>query len=390
MADKYQAHGAFLGYLYQCRYALSCLIEQGKNDPEICVYIEKFDDIQFDSHGEIKELIQTKHHTTPKNISNTSEDLWKTLDVWIERFKKIKQPISYFLITNSTASKNSIAEKLRFDNRDSENALQMLIEISETSSNQNLQSTFNKFKKLSPLEQKSLVQKIVIFDKTPNILDLEKKIKKEFLTTIRPQYHDPIFERLEGWWLKIIISHLANQSEDSISARSLRDKIYNLTDQFKPDNLPDDFWDWDGDEISLDHSNRTFVKQLNLIAIHERRIRHAIRDYYRAFNQRSKWAREDLLINDEIEKYEKKLIEEWTRYRDRLLDNLPSEATDEDCKEFGRKLYNWVDGEANIKIRPNITAEYIMRGSYQILSDDLKIGWHPDFVIKLKEVLKKI
>ena len=37
----------------------------------------------------------------------------------------------------------------------------------------------------------------------------------------------------------------------------------------------------------------------------------AIRDYYRAFEQRSRWAREDFLVDGELENYERELVEAW-------------------------------------------------------------------------------
>lgn len=390
MKDQHDASGSFLGYLYQCRFALYCAIQKGKVDPDLFVSIEKFDDISFESSENPVELIQTKHHTTTKNLSNSSEDFWKTIDIWMKRQRSQSDKISFFLITNSTASTDSIAQYLRFG-KEFRNVSKAILEIEKTggkTKNDTIKSIYLSYQRMSPLEKQSFVSQIFVFDNAADILEIENEIKKEFLTTIRPSFHDPVFERLEGWWLKNVISHLSGTSTSLIPIKSIHDKIYGLLDQFKPDSLPDDFWDWEGDEISDDHSNKIFVKQLQLIALHERRIRHAIRDYYRAFYQRSKWAREDLLIDDEIEKYEKKLIEEWTRYRDRLLDRLNPSASENDRKKFGEDLYNWVEWDADIKIRPSISSNYIMRGSFQILSDGLKIGWHPDFIDKLRSALK--
>jgi len=39
------------------------------------------------------------------------------------------------------------------------------------------------------------------------------------------------------------------------------------------------------------------------------RVEYAIRDYYRASEQRSKWAREELLVDGELQSYERELVE---------------------------------------------------------------------------------
>ncbi len=72
--------------------------------------------------------------------------------------------------------------------------------------------------------------------------------------------------------------------------------------QFKEDNLPID------DEIMGDsvdasgYQNHLFVHQLKLINIGRGRIVHAIKNYFRAFEQRSRWVREDLLCVGELDR----------------------------------------------------------------------------------------
>lgn len=42
---------------------------------------------------------------------------------------------------------------------------------------------------------------------------------------------------------------------------------------------------------------------------------------------------------------------------------------------------------AAIAIRPQCQQPYIHRGSFQILADKLKIGWHPEFLARLEHLL---
>ena len=40
----------------------------------------------------------------------------------------------------------------------------------------------------------------------------------------------------------------------------------------------------------------------------------------------------------------------------------------------------------DIKIRPRVDAPFVMRGSYHILSDQQRLGWHIDYKKKLEEL----
>ena len=41
---------------------------------------------------------------------------------------------------------------------------------------------------------------------------------------------------------------------------------------------------------------------------------HALREYFRAYVQRSRWVKEDLVNTDELPRYERRLREEWERH----------------------------------------------------------------------------
>ena len=116
-------------------------------------------------------------------------------------------------------------------------------------------------------------------------------------------------------------------------------------------------------------------------------------DYYRAFEQRGRWVREELLIDDDLIEYEKKLIDEWERRFLAITDEISTDnATEEELRQLGLKVYKWVDQEADIRIRPNVTEEYVIRGSYHLLADENspRVWWHPQFIKRLEQILGNI
>lgn len=80
---KYSALDSLQGYLYQCRYALLLFLQKNRVSPSLRVSVEKFDDVSFEGTGQPRELLQTKHRV-PGNLTDLSEDLWKTLKIWSE------------------------------------------------------------------------------------------------------------------------------------------------------------------------------------------------------------------------------------------------------------------------------------------------------------------
>ena len=129
--------------------------------------------------------------------------------------------------------------------------------------------------------------------------------------------------------------------------------------------------------------NLVFAKQLRLIALPENRIQRAAKNFYKAAEQRSRWVRESLLIDNDLEQYDDILIEEWAIRFDQAKDSLPVDPSSDDQIASGKKVFQWVEAEAHIPIRPSCQERFITRGSYQMLANRLRVGWHPEFRSRL-------
>jgi hypothetical protein len=392
MSTGFSAGSQALGYMFQARYALYLILT---NKEELELAVESLDDITFfEEENNPTELLQLKHHTTQASLTDSSTDLWKTLRVWSTQLQenKISLPDTLLsLVTTAEAPANSVAFLLRpIKARNAKLALQKLIEVANNSNNQALTKSFEAFKALDNTQKQLLIDSIQIIDGSPDIIDITPKIKEK-LIAVRREHRDGVYERLEGWWFAKIVKHLRDDSINFISGFEVRDKICEINDQFKPDALPIDFFDLEiPEQPDISQDNRRFVAQLNEIAVHNKRIEKAILDYYKAFEQRSRWAREELLFGGEIEKYEKRLIDEWERYMLALQDEMSDCDDNElDYKKFGRKVFNWMEQEADIRIRSQVTEPYVMRGSYHMLADQKlpRVHWHPKFLERLTQLL---
>jgi len=162
----------------------------------------------------------------------------------------------------------------------------------------------------------------------------------------------------------------------------------NLRDQLREDNLPID----DAiEQMKVDatgYHDRVFVHQLQLIHISSERIVRAIRDYYRAFVQRSRWVREELIGVGHLERYENRLKDAWEGRFLAMRDELGQVAAEEEQRRLARRLFKWVETEELPRVRTRCADGFVARGSYQILADELKVGWHPEFMARLRHLIE--
>jgi hypothetical protein len=393
MLGQFSANASALGYFYQARFALLLLLGA---DVDAEMSLERYDDIAFEREGTPKELLQTKHHINyTGSLTDASTDLWKTLRVWSVAIKEggIEPSETILtLVTSGRAPEGSAASKLRPQNsqqrRDVDSALEALRKIPSSSKSETNKAGYDAFTALMPEQQQALINSIYILDSSPNIIDAKDEILERLKFSTRPQFLNLVYERVEGWWFDRVVRHLSKNSADPILYRELLAQINDIQEEYFEDNLPIEFLRAIGpDESGLSEEQRIFIQQLRLVTVGEPRIRRAINDYYRAFEQRSKWVREDLLDVGELELYEERLIDEWGRLHEAMKEDLPEGATEEQMQREGRALFNLFDSHKEIHIRPRCTEPYVMRGSYHILANKLRVGWHAEFLARLSALL---
>ena len=397
--DKFSAGDQSLGYIYQARLALLQLLQLPE---DTAIFLEKDDDLDFIDGGGGKSLASLKHKAIGDRLTDLSTDFWKSVNIWLTRYKRDGRAASnlrFFLFTTGTVSNTSFLARLLPDQpiaSADEATLTEQAEAALTESTSKLIAPIAiAFNELSELEKQDFLERIQIFDGSPRIGDIPALIKDKLMRSVRREHREFVFERLEGWWTDAVIKQMTGARPDGIYGYEVSDKLSNFAEEYKADNLPITFrGKVPSDEIDTDADPRLFVAQLREIGISSNRIRSAILDYYRAFEQRSAWARENLLVLGEVEDYEDRLTDEWSRYKDVAFEKLRDESAEEALREAGATLYNWAEFETgkidSLRIRARVTEPYVLRGSFHILADatpEPKVYWHPRFLERLSEVL---
>lgn len=397
--DQYSAGEQGLGYIYQPRFALLRLLQLPES---ASVLIEKDDDLDFLDKDGIKTLASLKHKADGDRLTDLSTDFWKSVRIWLARYNRdgrSEANLRFFLFTTGTVSKVSFLRHLLPDTLPEENESISLSQLADDvlakTESKLIGAIASEFHKLNNEEKEDFLSRIVIFDSGPRIVDVPSIIQEQHMRSIRREFREGVFQRLEGWWNDTVVDLLSGKRTEAIYGYEISDKLSAFAEEYKSDNLPIMFRDKaPPGEVDAENDPRLFVVQLREIGIASNRIRNAILDYYRAFEQRSVWARENLLVAGEMEAYEDRLVDEWSRYRDVVFEDLDEESADAVLLEAGKALYRWADLESgninSLRIRERVTEPYVLRGGFHILANTRplpKVYWHPRFLNRVGELL---
>lgn len=385
--------------MYQGRLALLQLLQLPE---DTAIFLEKDDDLDFVDSGGGKSLASLKHKAVADKLTDLSSDFWKSVNIWMVRYKhddRAASNLRFFLFTTGTVSTNSFLVRFLPDQPVASDDATTLTDLADAalakSSSKLIAPIATAFNELSNLEKQDFLERILILDGSPRIDDIPALIRDKHMRSIRREHRHYVFERLEGWWTDAVIKQLTSAKSEGIFGYEVSDKLSSYAEEYRADNLPITFrGKVPTNEVNTDTDPRVFVAQLREIGVSSNRIRSAILDYYRAFQQRSAWARESLLVSGEVEEYEDRIADEWNRYKDVAFEQLKDDSTEDALRGAGATLYKWAEFETgrieSLRIRAQVTEPYVLRGSFHILADaspEPRVYWHPRFLDRLAEVL---
>ena len=387
--ESHSAAASMAGYLYQVRYALLRALEEGRRRPGKVLLIEQFDDVAFTQDGNAIELIQTKHHVTPGDTSDQSVDLWRTLAVWIDRLVDDPQTATnsrLVLVTTNIAPENSVLAMLRgaASVRNETEAMKALCSAARQSRNLNTRSARAKFLNLTEVERRLLVSNIWVFDRAPNLLDMRTEIEDVVHYSVTEKQLEEFTDQLEGWWFSRVVQALTGEGDTEIPVVSVVGKVTELRERYRINNLAlDEDLETSHPQWSSTYGKFTFVKQMHLVDIGDKEQNASVFDYYRAYQQRSRWARENLLLDGETDRYDRSLVDAWERRFLAHMSEVDSSTKEALKQSLGRDVFRW-SRELQKPIR-NRDELWLSAGSLQMLADSKRIGWHPDFAQRLTD-----
>jgi hypothetical protein len=354
--SPFDASKPMLGYLHQCRYAL-LLALQRDDEPNLCISIEKLDDISFhenlSSPSHAKELLQVKHHINrPGGLGDSSLDIWKTLRIWSEAVGKNQIDLdraTLCLVTTSTPTNRNAIRFLTPDrqSRKPQEGRVKLEQAGAASKSVTIKEAYAVYIGLPEPKRAKLFDSIYLLDNSLMATDLQRAIGNAVRHAVEPSHRQAFVERLEGWWFHRVVVHLIATSNRPIPVEAIQQQVHEIRGQFQRECLPDDFLAAPvPPDATPDKDDRVFVLQLVLIGLSPTRLRIAQEDHYRAFTQRSKWVKDNLIGLNELTNFESRLVDGW-----RLRFQIMRDGVEQGCAEIrlarhGLNLFQWVETDA--------------------------------------------
>ena len=282
-----------LGYIYQARFALLKMLSLPESNS---ILIEKEDDVEFTTELGVKSLGSLKHKAAGDALTDLSKDFWKSVRIWLAHYLesgRISSDTRFLLFTTAKISTSSFLNLFIDDQTDGEARTKAASEGLDKSQSRTIGSIRAELEKLSEQELQDFYSRITIFDAGPRITAIPQIIIDQHLRTVRRESRSFLFERLEGWWMDMVIKILSGERKECIFGFEVSDKLSAFAEEYRSDNLPITFRNRPPEgKIDTNKDPRLFVEQLRVLDLSATRIQNAIIDYYRAFEQRSSWARD--------------------------------------------------------------------------------------------------
>ncbi len=293
------------------------------------------------------------------------------------------------MVTTQVAAPGSAAEALRPDGRNVTKALDLLEAAARESTAEISRSARDAFLALTASGRAVFVSRMYVLDQSPTITDLDTEVRRELRHALPPPRHRDAFMRLLwSWWHGKVIDMLQG-TRSGVNYLEVNAYLDDLKGQFAaPDMLPTTVTIAEFDRSTEpEYRDRTFVRQLHWVRVPNRVIQKAILDYYLAYAQSAQWLEDDLVMPDELDRFERALRDEWEREFDLMIASLPENVDDETKRLAGLRLLHDRLNQVRVRVRQRYEEPFLGRGVHHRLADEGRVGWHPDFERRVQEML---
>lgn len=404
LQDNVNAGGGIAGYDYQFYYFLYCLLDL-KAEEE--VGFEDKEDVHITRRDGQTILSQVKHTICENskgekiNLTDSDDDLWKTIYNWISFINAVNDKENYIykhkfiLFTNKKIGKNSLAAK--FGNS-----------LLEYDAIEKIKKLLNKTK--SPDTRKYILSFLSLDSRLISIFFERIEIVSEKESIIE-KVKNKVKERMNGSLFYI-------EAYQKLSSSVFDDKYLDLTIKRKFTISHDEFFikynncftraymegtlampDRELDIIyPVDLVNQNFIKQLVDIEFIEENNINKIKSMTTVMltflNSINYWKENNLIVSSDINDLYDESVYVWENEFDekfyeikKLLSSFSRDKNEEINAEINKSARALFNSIRKLKVKIQNKEEFglkLSNGCFYYLSDLLKIGWHYEWEDKYK------
>ncbi|MDC0713008.1 hypothetical protein POL68_31390 [Stigmatella sp. ncwal1] len=395
-SGTHAAEAAALGFYYQTFFALLTLLSQDTDNA--AVGIEQLDDVELSIDSQTL-LYQLKHSISaaPPPITLKSKALWRTMKVWIDALPllTLSETTLHLVAVGGIPDDSPLRALLSLEaaRADLHDAM-----VEEAQRVVNARATAAKsgkplphaeridgceaFLGLTEIGQLNLLRRTLIKKNSPPISEIETCVAG-YLKILPADQRSTVAKRLIEWWDREIVYSLCGKRDRVISRAELQQQISAIVGDIEQGKVLPDF-----ELVSPPEDyqpNGMLARQIQLVNGKSSDLTKAIREEWRAREQRSRWANEKLSMVSVIDSYDFILREHWSDQHSRMMEECADLEEKEKCAS-GLKILRWTHDDAPNTVRPVFegwSAPYYVRGSYQVLAINCRVGWHPNFAVLL-------
>jgi hypothetical protein len=379
---KSNATGQLFGYSLQFPRALLRLLEA---KPGSKVGVEVCGDVSVLFPEGIILSEEDKSSLNNDTLADTSINLWKSFYNWIQAIETGElnpDNDKFILYTNHSVKTDSLV--VQISEAITAETIEKVIAISkEKTQHITEQQTLYRFTDCVLNTKVGLFKKIipqfelVSDNKADNVYDDIRLALRLKMINDENQV-EYLLESLTGWLQKTIMERIAAKLMAVISYEEYEQHFQAL---FRSIHNSQELLDYAYSKMPTDDvlsaaakQEPVYVKQLEAIKSTQPEIIEAVSDYFRADTNRQKWIESGLIDETAMEDFEGRLVSFHQIVEKRFSITEKDRPEEErgklvllDCQQRSEKIAD--------KEPPNRT----IQGSYHVLSDEVKVGWHPQW-----------
>ena len=365
------------GILLQVTRFLYYLLRGGPHD---VVSLELFEDVGVEHHDGTKTAEQDKSFLSRNPLADRSTALWKTLHNWVDAVSSgaLVPEHSRFVIYAPKAAMGDFSRRLHGakTTAEAESALQH-VRRSLAGPDGLVLSSANRphVEAVLSADQELLATIVEHFtvdtDEQPE--DALRSLLQEKL--VGEDAFDNVLTWSHGWVKRTIDVFLQRGQPARVARHEFHQALLNYVRLHDRDSiLRSVAGTATAKEITAEHTERPYVRQLQIIDLDDLDILTAVNDFLTASVDRTSWAARGLISETALDTFQIELQLLWRNKRMRTRVGHP----EKDPVSQGQLLF-FDCIEQYTKLDDLETPRAFVRGSWHALADDLAIGWHPAY-----------
>jgi hypothetical protein len=381
--SDHSAPGSNAGFGYQFERALYWL---SRSPAGYVIGIETDDDVAVRG-TDGKHVLEQDKHSIQKDgqpFGNRSKDLWNTLAIWMDAIEKREiGPNTAFLMVTNKALVPCIAHEI--SSADSYAEVIKCVAALEKAAKNPPQSITDLTQRVLRSESRQVLHTIIanctLSDSTDKSAGADLRTKS--ITELQipawcSKFADSIFDELLGWLHKTALAAWQSRQPAWIQRDNFVNQLHAIIDVRKRQltrERAENLIPVPTDQVGK-QKGRLFVTQLYHITDDDSIVDNAIRELIRCNLEKDRLSREGNITDDDWIAFQTTLLSRWDKIRQRVV-RLKKQNPE---KDIGFEIFTETTESHCEKLAGNQTEQvYLTAGTYHLLADMVRLGWHPRF-----------